>query len=142
MNYGDFIWYAVAVAVISCVLGLLVLLRHMDKTQERRWQERFVDRCEIEFVADGQKYRGISSNFSENGLFIRTEALFVPGTIIDISVHLPHGSISKLKGRVARVLKSANGEGTSLEDGIGVAIIGNEPSYYSFIRSLQEAHKQ
>jgi len=142
VNYGDLVWYALAVAVAVCVLGTLLLLRHAEKTQERRRQERFMVRCEVEFTGDGQKYEGISSNFSINGLFIKTEALFAPGTIIDILVHLPDGSISKLKGKVARFLRATNAKGTSLEDGIGIAIIANEPSYYRFIRSLQEAHKK
>ncbi|HXX57208.1 MAG TPA: hypothetical protein VEI96_04350 [Thermodesulfovibrionales bacterium] len=32
MNYGDFVWYAAAAAVILCILGPLILLRHAEKS--------------------------------------------------------------------------------------------------------------
>jgi len=38
----------------------------------RRKHKRYIRRCEIEFVSDGVTYRGIASDFSLNGLFIRT----------------------------------------------------------------------
>ncbi len=95
--------------------------------EEKRRQERFMKRCAIEFVAGGKKGIGISSNFSLSGLFIRTRARFAPGTTIDMLVHLHDGATTKLRGSIGRIL--SNGGGRSLENGIGVSIIDNDPSY-------------
>jgi hypothetical protein len=38
---------------------------------EKRQRKRFIKRCEVEFVANETTYRGISSNFSISGFFIK-----------------------------------------------------------------------
>jgi hypothetical protein len=142
MNPADFFWYGVAVSLIVCIAGFLALFRHADKAGEKLRRKRFMASCAIEFVANGQEYSGLSSNCSLNGLFIRTQVNVAPGTMIDASVHLPNGAKSHVRGRVARVLKSTRGEGASSEEGIGLAILECEPSYRSFIKSLQEAQER
>ncbi len=111
--------------------------------QEKRRQERFTKRCEIEFSPGCQTYVGIASSFSSSGLFIRTRYSFVRGTIITMVLHLPHGSISKLTGRVMRAHKTlfgatgaASGIYSKEKDGMGVEIIDNDSNYVRFITSL------
>jgi len=98
-------------------------------------QERFTKRCAIEFAAEGKTYIGISVNFSLSGLFIRSRVLLAPGTVIELSVHLPDGSISKLKGRVVRVLTISGDRAFSLDGGMGVMLLARDHSFQRFIDS-------
>lgn len=107
---------------------------------EKRQDKRFIRRCETEFAVDGITHRGISSNLSLNGLFISTNRPFPPDTILDILIHLPNGSTSKLKGRVRRALKNLPGKvmgipAKSLKNGMGVEIIENDDNYFEVIKS-------
>ena len=85
-------------------------------------------------------HRGISSNLSSNGLFISANRPFPPDTMLDIVIHLPNRSTSKLKGRVRRALKTLTGRviGTpvkSFKNGMGVEIIEKDTNYLKFIKS-------
>ena len=109
--------------------------------KSRRLQKRFIKRCEVEFVVDGTTYRGISSDFSLNGLFIRTGFPLAPNTSLDVTIYLPDGSLSRLKVRVARSWRSATGRvmGTPLKggkNGMGVEILEKDANYLHLIRSL------
>jgi hypothetical protein len=103
----------------------------------RRQNKRFMKRCDIEFVSDGTVYKGISGDFALNGLFIRTRYPKAPGTILDIIIHLPDGSTSKLRGRVMRFrigtpMQTAN-------NGMGIEITESDARYLDLIRSLLAA---
>lgn len=96
----------------------------------KRRHARFIRRLETEFSAEGQNYRAISSDFSCNGLFIRTNHAFTPGTILSIRVHLPDGTPSVLKGRVRRALKTTV---VSLKNGMGIELIEKDLPYANFM---------
>jgi hypothetical protein len=107
----------------------------------KRRQKRFVKRCEVEFISDNLMVRGISSDFSLEGLFIRTNHPYTPGTVFDIVVHLPDGADAKVKGRAVHAAKTPTGKvmGTpvkSLKNGMGIEIIEKDDNYISFIKSL------
>ena len=97
----------------------------------KRKTERFIRRLETEFSAEDKNYRGISSDFSVNGLFIRTNHAFTPGTILDITVHLPDGNATRLKGKVRRAMKTPM---ISVKNGMGVEIIEKDPHYDNFMK--------
>ena len=95
----------------------------------------------MEFTTGGLTLRGISSDFSLEGLFIRTNYPYIPGTIFDIVIHIPDGSVSKIKGKAVRALKTPTGMviGTpikSLKNGMGIEIIERDANYLHLIRSL------
>ncbi|MEK6582230.1 MAG: PilZ domain-containing protein [Nitrospirota bacterium] len=107
----------------------------------KRQQKRFIFRCETEFSANDATYRGIASDFSLNGIFVRTTHPLVPDTIIDMTVYLPEGMTSKLTGKVKRALKPSIGRvvGTpvrAFKHGMGIEIIKKDINYLNFIRSL------
>jgi hypothetical protein len=95
--------------------------------------KRFLKRVETEFTADNRIFRGISSNLSVNGLFIRTNHPFVPDTLLDITIHLPGASDVKLKGRVKHSMKTPV---VPLKNGMGIEIVVNNPRYVNFIKSV------
>jgi hypothetical protein len=96
-----------------------------------RKSDRFVRRLETEFTAENKTYRGISSDLSLSGLFIRTNHAFVPGTILDISLHLPEGETSILKGKVMRAYKTPI---VALKNGMGVLLIEKDSHYINFMK--------
>jgi hypothetical protein len=107
---------------------------------EKRRPKRFVERCKIEFIANDKIYRGISGDFSLNGLFIRTNHPLPPETILKLVIYLPNGLTSKLKGKVKRALEVSLGKMTEpqkyLQRGIGVEITERDSNYLHFIGSL------
>jgi|GEM_PF-1439067 hypothetical protein len=109
---------------------------------KKRQQKRFVERCKIEFTANDVTYRGISSDFSLTGLFIRTNHPLPKETIIDIIIYLPNGLISKLKGKVKRSLKipfeRIMETQKYLGKGMGVEITEKDSNYLHLIKALLE----
>lgn len=99
----------------------------------RRRHQRFVRRLETEFVADGRRYRAISSNFSRYGLFVRTNRAFIPGTKLDIVIHLPNGASAQLKGLVRCAIKTP---ALSPKNGMGIELISRDSNYISFIKDF------
>lgn len=109
--------------------------------QERRRQRRFVKRCTVEYSSDGQTYRGICRNLSLDGLFIKTRKQLEVDKVIDMILHLPDDSTSKLTGRVIRALKDPYGliferAGIPSKDGMGIQIIEKDANYLKFLESL------
>ena len=102
----------------------------------RRQCKRFSECFDVEFVSDGKSFTGTSDDFSLNGLFIMTRDVKVPGTVLDITVHLPNGATLKLRGKVNRFLKTVAGEVIGAPDGMGVEIIEKDSNYLHFFRSL------
>jgi len=96
----------------------------------KRRHARFIRRLETEFSAEGKVYRAISSDFSCKGLFIRTNHAFPPGSILTMTVHLPDGITSHLKGRVCRALKTTV---VSLKNGMGIELIEKDQQYTDFM---------
>jgi len=101
--------------------------------RSKRKQDRFVRRLETEFSAEGRSYRGISSDFSAGGLFVRTNHAFVPGTIIELTIHLPDGFASTVKGVVKRAMKTPL---ISLKNGMGIEIIEKDSHYVGFMKTF------
>ena len=99
----------------------------------RRRHERFIRRLETEFIGEEKNYRAISSNFSRYGLFIRTNHAFVPGTVLDIVVHLPDGTDCKLKGLVKQAMKTPI---VSLKNGMGIELLSRDHNYLKFLKEF------
>jgi hypothetical protein len=99
----------------------------------RRGHDRFIRRLETEFTAGNKNYRGISSDLSISGLFIRTQHPLVPDTLLDIVIHLPDSIEVKLKGRVRRSVKTPV---VSIKNGMGIEILENDSRYVNFVKSV------
>lgn len=102
---------------------------------ERRRHRRFARRLQVEFSAGGRKFTGISSDFSEKGLFIRTRQAIPAGAYVDIKVFLPNGSTSTLKGVVRRTARAG---ADAAHNGVGVELIIRDEPYREFIKTLPE----
>jgi hypothetical protein len=100
---------------------------------EKRQHKRYTSRCEIEFSVNGTAHRGISSNLSLNGLFIRTRNPFSTDTVINLIAHLPNGSTSKLKGVTRRAMRNPL---HNQQNGMGIEIIEKDSHYVDFVNSI------
>ena len=99
----------------------------------RRGHDRFIRRLETEFAAENKNYRGISSDLSVSGLFIRTQHAFAPDTLLDIVIHLPDSADVKLRGRVRRSIKTPV---VSIKNGMGIEILENDSRYVNFVKNI------
>ncbi len=101
---------------------------------EKRDSKRRIKRLEVTFSSNGNKNRGITSNVSEKGLFIRTKKGFAPGTALDIELHIPSGETLKLHGKVARLIKT---QFNAVKNGMGIELLDLDLKYIQFIKSIE-----
>lgn len=99
----------------------------------RRLCQRFTKRLEVTFSSGGSKYRGITSDLSAGGLFIRTQNGLTPGTSIDIEIYLPEDKVARLKGIVRRTVKTPL---AMVKNGMGVELIERDPNFLEFLRNF------
>ena len=108
---------------------------------ERRRQKRFAKRCTVDFTWEGQSYLGLCRNFSLDGLFIKTRKPLSLKKIIELIVHLPDGSSSKVTGRVTRATREPHSvilerAGIPSKDGMAIQLIEKDANYLNFMKSL------
>jgi hypothetical protein len=111
---------------------------------EKRQHKRIKGNCRVEFYTNGKMCEGVSGDFSINGLLISTHEPPALKSIVSITVHLPDGSTSKIKGRVRRVHKkagSAEVSGKTLKGAMGIEIIERDTNYIKFFMSLLSSTK-
>jgi hypothetical protein len=109
----------------------------MEREREYKRAKRVTKRLEVTFCSGGQCLRGILSNVSVSGLFIRTTRGFAPGTSLDIELMLPDNTVSVLKGIVRRTVKTPL---TTMKNGMGVELTHWDAKYQNFIKAfLDEA---
>ena len=112
----------------------------MERGRDYKRTQRFTKRLEVTFSSGGQSLRGILSNVSISGIFIRTSRGFAPGTTLDIEIMLPDNSVSSLKGIVRRTTKTPV---TTTKNGMGVELTHKDATYEKFIRPfLEEANQE
>lgn len=107
--------------------------------RERPYQRypRFTKRLEITFRSGELTYRGILSNLSMNGLFIKTNRGFAPGTAVDIELVLPDNQISRMKGVVRRTIKTVV---YPTKNGMGVELTQKDDQFIRFAESFLRDH--
>ena len=115
----------------------------MPTKANKRRQKRYVKRCIAEFMAGRNLVKGICSDFSLNGLFLRTTHSQPVGSVLDICIFLSDDTVSKIRGEVMRSLKSSGkwfaGRKITLsseKEGMGIRIIEKDENYLHLIRSL------
>ncbi len=107
----------------------------------RRQHKRYIKSCETEFTSNNIIYRGLSSNFSLKGLFIRTKYPLRPDTVVDITIRIDDNTTSIIKGKVIR---SARNQKNILPDlppfnsknGMGIEVLERDVNYLHLIRGL------
>ncbi len=96
----------------------------------KRKYKRFTRRLEVEFSAGEQTYKGISSDISIRGMFIRTQHAFIRGTKINIKLYLPDGEVAHLEGIVRRAIKTPH---YFIKNGMGIEIVRTDQVFENFL---------
>jgi hypothetical protein len=108
----------------------------MERKRGYQRHPRFTKRLEVTFRSGELSYRGILSNLSENGLFIKTSRGFAPETTLNIELVLPDNKISHLQGIVRRTIKTVV---YPTKNGMGVELTKKDEKFIHFAKSfLQE----
>lgn len=111
----------------------------MDRERGYQRHPRYTKRLEVTFSSGVLSYRGILSNISANGLFIRTTRSFTPGTTITIELVLPDNQVSVLKGIVRRSIKTPV---STAKNGMGVELLEKDDAFINFVKSVTEVKDQ
>jgi hypothetical protein len=93
---------------------------------------RATKRLEVSFSSGVIKKKGILSNMSLSGLFVRTNSGFPPGTHLDLEILLPDNTRASLRGVVVRTIKSPLKTG---ENGMGISLITQDEIYARFVQT-------
>ena len=104
----------------------------------RRKSNRVTKRLEVTFSSGSLQFRGISSDLSESGVFIRTQNGLMPGTIVEIEVYLPEHKMGRLKGIVRRTVKTSL---SMIKNGMGVELTEKDQNYLDFLKTIAGAGK-
>ena len=100
---------------------------------DKRRHPRFIKRLTATFFVDHQKSRGISSDLSESGLFIRTTRGLAVNTPVTIELLLPNNRVSFLKGIVRRTVRTPI---SSIKNGMGIEITEKDATFTDFVKSV------
>ncbi|MBI4824598.1 MAG: PilZ domain-containing protein [Nitrospirae bacterium] len=100
--------------------------------EDKRAFERFTRRLEVEFSSGEKNYRGISSDLSERGIFIRTHHGLAPGSTLNITIYLPDGKTSRLKGIVRKIVKT---DSVIVKNGMGIELTDIDANYMNFVKA-------
>jgi hypothetical protein len=100
----------------------------------QRENKRFKRRLEIAFSSEGKSRRGLTGDISLNGIFIKTNHAFPPGSPISMSLHLPDGSTAELKGTVMHAMKTP---GISVKNGMGVRLLEKDKPFIEFMEEFE-----
>jgi hypothetical protein len=76
---------------------------------------------------------GLLIDFSENGLFIKSNRDFTMGKEIDIEVFMPDNNNSLLKGVIRRKIEMSDSQ---RKYGLGIALTEKDIVYQHFLRNL------
>ncbi|GBE39329.1 PilZ domain protein [bacterium BMS3Bbin08] len=101
---------------------------------ERRRSRRIIKRLEATFTSEGGVInRGITSNLSREGLFIRTLKGLLPNNRLELKLYLPSGEALNLHAIVRRTVKT---QFQSIKNGMGIELITPPPQYTEFVQSI------
>lgn len=99
---------------------------------EKRSCKRKIKRLNISFSDGNIEHKGISSDFSCNGLFIRTRNGYKEGTILQLMLDIDDITIP-MTGIVVRFIKPGI---AIIKFGIGIELTSTTPEYDNFIKEL------
>ncbi len=103
----------------------------------KREAKRHVRRLEAEFESAGFSGRGVTSDISKKGVFIRTHKALAPGTPVTVRIHLNDGRVSVIKGIVKRSIKIPM-YASDIKNGMGIEIIERDDLFDELIKTFEQ----
>jgi hypothetical protein len=99
---------------------------------EKRIKKRMFRRLNVKFTYGSVSRNGITSNISENGVFLRTRKVLRRGTKLDLEFTLPSKEVINLCSRVARAIITPLHD----KDGMGIELLEIPEKYTEFVKTL------
>jgi len=106
---------------------------------EKRNKTRVVKRLFIHFGPEHPVNIGFTGDISSTGLFIKTNTIFPPGSVLKIEIELPNSKTIHMQGTVmwakrvpATLVRHVK------NSGMGVRILQPPEEYLNFLESLEE----
>jgi len=100
---------------------------------DKRENIRKIKRLTITFTKGIEENRGMSSDFSSTGLFIRTRKPFAPGTSLKMVLEIDDNRKIELTGVVARAIKTGLSD---FKNGMGIKLTSVPQDYKDFLKEL------
>ncbi len=104
-----------------------------EKAGEKRVRNRTKRRLMVKYGTSTADKMAFTRNVSETGLFVQTNAVFSPGTTIQVQIEFPSRQFS-MWARVVWAKKVPPQLAHILECGMGVCFIDPTPEWLSFFR--------
>ncbi len=102
---------------------------------DKRRARRKIKRLFITFSDGVSEHKGISSDFSDTGLFIRTRInAFDPGTPVNVVLEVDEDRGIKLTGEVVRAIRTGI---LDFKNGMGIRLTDIPQSYKDFLEELK-----
>lgn len=111
----------------------MILKMKLQQRAERRKHQRFIKRLPAKIKTEENSFLGITSDISENGLFLRTSRSFLPLTELHMEITLPDNTISSVKGIVKR---NARMSVSSAKNGLGIEITEKDTAFRRLMDSV------
>lgn len=111
---------------------------------DKRQSKRRIKRLSLEFLNNGEKYRGRVSNLSKTGIFVKTRKPLEPESPVTISLNIDEGNglTIDLEGIVVRKIKEKPLASKSIyvahKNGMGVRLTRMPQEYHDLISNLQQ----
>jgi len=105
----------------------------LQQRAEKRKHRRFIKRLPAKIKTEKNSFLGITSDISENGLFLRTSRSFLPQTVLYVELTLPDNTVSSLKGIVKR---NARMSVSSAKNGMGIELTEKDTAFRSLVDSV------
>lgn len=100
---------------------------------DKRTCKRKIRRLNICFSDGNTECNGISSDFSCNGLFIRTRRGFKEGTTVIMKLEMENGEVLPMRGVVKRLIKT---QMAHYKNGMGIELSSIPKEYDNFVEEL------
>jgi len=101
----------------------------------KRRFHRFKKRFDARFSSGNYRFRGISGNLSEDGIFIRSTRSFIPGSPVDIELMLNENEVSRLRGVVKWSKRTAL---PTVSSGMGIELKEKDRHYSDLLKDLSK----
>ena len=102
-------------------------------SQRKRQEKRFIRRLESDFFLGERKFKGISSDLSEHGLFVRTRNCLTKGSYINVVIHLADGRAARVSGTVRRAVRTNS---QLVKNGMGIELSAFDKHYADLIKDV------
>ncbi len=101
---------------------------------DRRRAKRTIKRLLITFSNGELEYKGLSSDFSDIGIFIRTRKAFAPGTPVKMILEVDENEKITLTGEVVWAIKTGI---LDFKNGMGIRLSNVQQSYKDFLEKFE-----